>query len=290
MKEVSFLGQRIAALEWGTPGAEPVLAVHGWLDNAASFSQLLDALDGVYPQARQQIHLIAVDLPGHGRSAWRDESQHYPVGQYVNDVLAVADELQWRSFTLLGHSLGAAISTLVAGVASDRIRKLLLIESLGPLSTAWSPSVLKVLRKPEGAEPKRSVRYFKDYEQAALARMNGLWPLSRQAADRLIERGVSVSDKGLKWSHDPRLRESTKRMTEEEVISVLAGLSMPVHLLLGDQGNIKLWPVMAQRRAVISHLQVAQLPGGHHLHLEDDTGKVADWFWQGLREGKLLVD
>ncbi|WP_165838344.1 alpha/beta fold hydrolase [Pokkaliibacter plantistimulans] len=263
-----------------------MLAIHGWLDNAASFSQLLDALDVMCPRAKLQIHLIAIDLPGHGRSAWRDESQHYPVGQYVDDVLAVADELQWCSFTLFGHSLGAAISTLVAGAASDRIKKLLLIESLGPLSTAWSPPALKVLRKSEGAEAKRPVRYFKDYEHATLARMNGLWPLSRQAAERLIERGVSVTDVGLKWSHDPRLRESTKRMTEEEVISVLASLSMPVHLLLADQGNIKLWPVMAQRQAVIPHLQVAQLPGGHHLHLEDGTGKVAGWFWQSLREGK----
>ena len=53
-------GLRVAAIEWGADGARPVLALHGWLDNAASFARLATLLD--------RLHLVAIDLPGHGRS------------------------------------------------------------------------------------------------------------------------------------------------------------------------------------------------------------------------------
>ena len=51
---------RIAGLRFGRQGAIPVLALHGWLDNAASFVPLARHLAG--------LDLVAVDLPGHGRS------------------------------------------------------------------------------------------------------------------------------------------------------------------------------------------------------------------------------
>ena len=57
---------RIAALRGGTPGAPRVLALHGWLDNAASFLPLAAHL--------RAIDLVALDLPGHGHSA------HLPPG------------------------------------------------------------------------------------------------------------------------------------------------------------------------------------------------------------------
>ena len=57
---------RIAGLRQGEAGQPRVLALHGWLDNAASFLPLAAHLDGV--------ELVAPDLPGHGRSA------HLPPG------------------------------------------------------------------------------------------------------------------------------------------------------------------------------------------------------------------
>ena len=57
---------RIAAREWGDPEGEPVLAIHGWLDNAASFDTLAPLL--------AELHLVALDLPGHGRSQHRPRS------------------------------------------------------------------------------------------------------------------------------------------------------------------------------------------------------------------------
>lgn len=83
-----------------------VLALHGWLDNAASFVPLaaqLPALD-----------LVALDLPGHGHSAHLPPGTQYNTPGAICHVLDVADALGWDRFTLLGHSMGAGIASLTA--------------------------------------------------------------------------------------------------------------------------------------------------------------------------------
>ncbi len=57
-----------------------------------------------------------------------------PLIDNVPDVLAAADALGWERFSLLGHSLGAAVASFTAAAAKSRIEQMLLIEGLGPLS------------------------------------------------------------------------------------------------------------------------------------------------------------
>ena len=104
---------RIAGLRGGAANAPNVLALHGWLDNAASFVPLAAHLDG--------IELVAVDLPGHGRSAHLPPGADYSFAAAVNTVLDIADALGWERFSLLGHSMGAGIASLVAAACPQRI-------------------------------------------------------------------------------------------------------------------------------------------------------------------------
>jgi pimeloyl-ACP methyl ester carboxylesterase len=115
---------RLACRLWGPPDGEPTLALHGWLDNAASF----DLLAPLLPRLR----ICALDLPGHGRSQHRPAGVVYHFVDYVADVLAAADALGWSRFILMGHSLGAGIATLVSAIAPERVSKAVLIEGLGP--------------------------------------------------------------------------------------------------------------------------------------------------------------
>ena len=89
----------------------PVLVRHGWLDNAASFEFLAPLLEGC--------RVVAVDQRGHGLSD--NLNRPYHIWDGVPDVIGILDALEWDQAILLGHSMGAAVSSLVASAFPDRI-------------------------------------------------------------------------------------------------------------------------------------------------------------------------
>lgn len=123
-------GLKLAAKGWGPPEGPKVLALHGWLDNAASFDTLAPLLPG--------IRLVALDLAGHGLSQHRHPTAGYEFVEWVPDVLWAATALGWDRFAILGHSLGAGIAPLVAAAAPDRLDRLVLLDGLGPPSPPTS--------------------------------------------------------------------------------------------------------------------------------------------------------
>ncbi len=125
---------KLSGLEW--PAADgsnehrlPILALHGWLDNAASFRALVPLLPG-------DRRIVALDLPGHGLSSHRPQGAYSYFLDYVPVVFDVADALGWDRFILIGHSMGAGIGTLAAGTFPERIARLVLIDGMGPLTEA----------------------------------------------------------------------------------------------------------------------------------------------------------
>ena len=108
MKEFSIDGARgrIAALRSGNPDGPKLLALHGWLDNAASFVPLMPELGA--------FDLVALDLPGHGASAHRMPGYDYVFVDWIHDVLDVLDALGWERAHLLAHPIGRAIAPVVA--------------------------------------------------------------------------------------------------------------------------------------------------------------------------------
>lgn len=261
---------RLAGLAWGRPGGARVLAVHGWLDNAATFSALAPLLDDV--------ELVALDLPGHGHSDHRAPGAYYHYVDYLGDVLGAADALGWERFTLLGHSLGAAIASVLAAAAPQRVDAAWLIEGLGPIATPVGKSLAllrQALREREAIGAK-SLRVFESLEVAVAARMqaNGL---SQAAARELVERGTRYREGGWTWSSDPRLTlTSAIRLSEEQVLAYVAGIECPTLLVLADPAppyfNAAL---MEARCAAVPRIERIVLPGSHHLHLEDPAPVAA---------------
>ena len=127
---------RVTGLRAGTPGAPKVLALHGWLDNAASFVPLAPLLQG--------IELVAPDLPGHGRSVHLPQGADYSFAGAVNSVLDIADALGWERFALLGHSMGAGIGSLVAAACPQRVERFVAIEALGALAETPERTVTRL--------------------------------------------------------------------------------------------------------------------------------------------------
>ena len=119
----------LAAHLFGPEDGLPVIALHGWLDNANSFARLAPKLQG--------LRIIALDMAGHGHSAHRPTGAGYALWDYVFDVLQVAEQLGWKRFALLGHSLGAIVSLVLAGALPERVTHLGLIDgAIPPTGTA----------------------------------------------------------------------------------------------------------------------------------------------------------
>ncbi|MBJ6981836.1 alpha/beta hydrolase [Luteimonas sp. MC1572] len=261
---------KVRGLSAGTAGATPVLALHGWLDNAASFIPLAPHLAGV--------DLRAVDLPGHGASDHLAAGADYSFAGAVHSVLDIADALGWERFALLGHSMGAGIASLVAAACPERVTRLVAIEALGALAETPENTVSR-LRDAVAATralPGKRLRVFPDLEIAVRARMkaNGL---TEPVARLLVERGVLAVEGGWSWSSDPRLTLPTMvRMTEAQVDDLVAGITCPTRVVFADPAQVYLPDALRRARAArLPDGDMTIIAGSHHLHMEDPQA-VAD--------------
>ncbi|GAA0901222.1 alpha/beta hydrolase [Luteibacter anthropi] len=273
MRELRFEipGLELAGLTWGQPDAPPLLLVHGWLDNAASFSLLA-------PWLADRFHVIALDLPGHGHSQHLPPGSVYQHVDYVRALLAAVDKLALPRFHLLGHSLGAGVATMLAIAAPERVRALALIEGLGPLGDDGSRTLERFREGLASANGNnRPLRVFASIEEAARARAIASG-LDATLARPIVERGLRQVIGGHSWRSDPRLSRPTAiRLAETQVMSLLLGLGVPTSLLLALPHAPYLEPEAMQVRIdCVDDIRVTHMDGGHHLHLEHPQA-VADW-------------
>ena len=263
-------GLRLACRLWGERTGQPTLALHGWLDNAASF----DAIAVRLPQ----LQLCALDLPGHGLSEHRPPAASYHFVDYVADVLAAADALGWPRFALIGHSLGAGIATLLAAIAPERIECVALIEGLGPAASPPedAPSILRRALADSQRTARSQRTLYQSFEAAVQARMNGIGKLSEKAARVLCERGLELVPEGYRWRNDRRLYAGSRlRMSEPQVLAFIREMRVPTLLIRAEPGLAT--DARVQQARVTAHpgLRVERLAGSHHLHMEAQCAQVA---------------
>lgn len=261
----------LTAQIWGNPDAPPLLALHGWLDNAGSYALLA-------PLLAERWRVIALELPGHGHSGHLPAGINYHFVDYVSAVVAAAEALHLERYALLGHSLGAGIASLVAAAKPQSIDRLFLIEGLGPLGDDGSHT-LQRFRDAFAASSAngKSLRVFRDIEQAISARTLASG-LRADLARPIVERGLTEVDGGYRWRSDPRLtRPSALRLAESQIRTLLGGIESDTQLLLSNPMTPYLPSVLMQERAqLVRHITVEHMDGGHHLHLEHPEA-VAAW-------------
>jgi pimeloyl-ACP methyl ester carboxylesterase len=266
----------LSAQLWGDASLPPLLALHGWLDNAGSFALLAPLLATHY-------RVIALDLPGHGHADHLAPGASYHYLDYVRVVLAAADALPLDRYTLLGHSLGAGIAALAAAAMPERIERLLLIEGLGPLGDDGSHTLQRFrdALTPRG-DTRKPLRMFRDIEQAVSAR-SVVSGLPAELARPIVERGLIETESGWRWRSDPQLtRPSAVRFAEPQIHALLHGIGAPTALLLARPATAYLPSAPMQARAAcVADITVTSMDGGHHLHLEHPQA-VAYWAVGGM--------
>jgi pimeloyl-ACP methyl ester carboxylesterase len=259
----------IAALQWlpKNTSALKVLSLHGWLDNAATFSNLS-------PHLSDFSH-VALDLAGHGLSLHRPAGSFYHLWDYVLDVVSILNQSK-QSVWLIGHSMGGAVAMLVAAIAPDKVRGLIVLDNMGPLSGTPEDRVVTLQRAVNKMAKYRLGRdtSYPTKEGMVLARMDGFTQLSKSASKMLVERGAKQNADGIwTWRHDGKLTfPSPFRMDEESVQAFMQEIKCPTLALVAKDGIYQNDHQLVEKRAAqFPWIKLKWLEGNHHFHLEPDT-------------------
>lgn len=277
--EVAGLG--IAVRRWRAGAPRRVLALHGWLDNAASF----DRLAAHWPDT----DVLAVDLPGHGLSDHKPLQASYNLWDDLLDLLRLCDQLGWQRFHLLGHSRGAMMALLLAAAMPQRVDSAVLLDGLVPEPVAADAAALQLGRflQDHLNSGKRPRRGYASLEEAMAARCRAAG-LSPRIAERLLIRNLERRGDRYHWRTDPRLTAASAfKLSAEHSRGLVTALRVPGLLLLAERGlaAAPMAPAIRSLAGLNPGLLVEQMPGSHHFHLEAaaDTmaARIHD-FWDRL--------
>lgn len=258
-RRVALLENRQAASE--QPQKPLLIALHGWLDNGASFLPLAPYLD--------DFHLVCVDLPGHGHSDHK--TTPYVFVDWLDDLYQITQAAGWPRFVLLGHSLGALIASAYAGVFPEQIEQLILLEGLGPLTQPDEavPAQIKRAILNRSRTRERSAAGFASIDEAVAARCK-VADITPAAARLICERQLEERAGRWQWRSDPRLRDlSPLRMSEGQAQALIKAICCPVLFIRGEQGFAELEAQWQLRQGAFRQIEQVILPGNHHFHMEN---------------------
>ncbi|PSN44389.1 hypothetical protein C0J52_05758 [Blattella germanica] len=193
---------------WGSQDQQPVLALHGWQDNAGTFDALAPLLSTHFP-------LLCIDLPGHGFSS------HFPKGQFYFlywDGLIVVRRIMkhygWKKVSILGHSLGGSIGFMYAATFPDDIEKLVCIDIASPTVRGvpyfvqqTGAIVEKFLLHEELQEDTVPTYTYDEMMKIMLDAYRG--GLTKESCEIMLKRGaipVASGDDSYRFSRDSRLK------------------------------------------------------------------------------------
>ena len=262
-------GYTLAAKEWHADKSFKVIALHGWLDNAASF----DVLAPLLPEC----HIIALDLPGHGLSDHKPPQGSYNIWDDLVDIGRLANLLGWQRFSLLGHSRGAMMALLLAVSLPERVHSLMLLDALTPLPKPASEvaSQLSQFVKSYLSLQDRRLPSYPSMEDALNARLQAS-DMAEEAAQLIVDRGLRKEGDVYRWTTDARLtKPSAVRMTEEHNRVLVAALQAPCLVLLAEHGLVQAFPLL-EEVASYANVDYEILPGRHHFHMEQQAPLVAE--------------
>jgi pimeloyl-ACP methyl ester carboxylesterase len=250
--------------DWGQDGKPPLLLVHGGLDHARNW-------DWVARSLRDHFHVYAMDLRGHGNSAWAPGAS-YSIPEHILDLTTLVDVLGSGPIDLIGHSLGGILTLVYAGIYPDRVRKVIAIEGIGlPVNhrvhnpapdrlRTWIENVRNIAHREPHSYPTL---------EAAVARMREANPhLSDEVARHLTLHGTNWNaDRSLIWKFDNYVRGLPPfGHGISDLAAIFAQITCPALLFWGLESSMP-DPETDERAAVIRNRSVVKVAGaGHWVH------------------------
>lgn len=245
---VAVRGLRYHVRHWGAPDAPLLFMLHGWMDVSASFQFMVDCL-------QREWHVIAPDWRGFGLSQ-NAGTDTYWFADYLGDLDAILETYAPnQAINLLGHSMGANVACIYAGVRPERIAKLINFEGFGMAPT-----------RPEQA-PRRYAKWLDELRQP---------PALRSYASQ-----AEVA---------ARLQKNNPRLSDERAAFLAAHWSAQnasgAWEILGDPAHKGSSPILYRVEEVLACWKAVTAPV---LWVEADDTEMWRWIG-GKEEGRAEVD
>ena len=213
----------VSALRWGAESTEPeIVLLHGGAQNAHTWDTVALALGRP---------LLAIDLPGHGHSAWRDDHDYRPatIASAVADAIAA---LAPKAQLVVGMSLGGLTALAVAGERADLVRKLALVDITPGVNAEKAADVHAFIDGPE---------YFADFDEI-LARTVAFNPTRSESSLRrgILHNAHELEDGRWSWRYDRFRAEAidSAGFGMEPLWDVLGASGAPLLVLRGGRSPV----------------------------------------------------
>lgn len=258
---------RLHYVDWGNDGAPPMLLIHGGRDHCRNW-------DWVAERLRDDYHIIAPDLRGHGDSQWIIGGSYNQI-DYVYDIAQLLNQKKMTPVTIIGHSLGGSISLLYSGLFPETVEKLVSIEGMGPPPEMMKERIeqpmedrlqlwVKELRKLSGRIPRRYPSLEEAYERMQKENPH----LTEDQARHLTIHGSNQNEDGsYSWKFDNYVRNFPPiGLDFEDQYGLYKRISCPTLLIRGTES----WatdPEKDGRAKTFQDVQVASIEdAGHWVH------------------------
>jgi pimeloyl-ACP methyl ester carboxylesterase len=268
-------GLELHYVDWGNEGAPLLLMVHGVRDHARSWDWTARAL-------RKDWRILALDLRGHGDSQWSPDGAYlsaYHVLDFANFVATLGD----ATLTIVGHSFGSSVVARYTGLYPDRVRRLALVEGLGPSPqtlAGWARDGavkrtrdwIDKVRAGTAGTPRRMATMA-----AAVSRMKAANPhLSDEQARHLAEHGARRHADGYGWKYDPLVSSFPPEDFSPERSAPWREVSCPTLLFYGNESWTNNPETDGRAANFRDHRTLVFEGAGHWLHHDQFDRFIAE--------------
>lgn len=261
---VTVDGLRIHYLDWGAPEKPPLVMLHG-------IGRVAHTFDHIAPHFASKYHVMAVDMRGHGDSAW-DPKGAYLVEDYVKDIEGLAAQLRLRNIVIWGNSTGGRVAQVFAGLHPDLVAAII-SEDVGPErpsqlaenvarqlkqedATGWD-SEDELLKQLQTSSPRTSEDILRAYSH---------YGTKKRADGRVI------------WKRDPAIANG---FVPTELWRFVRQIKAPIIYILGGRSTVVPLATQEELKKALPQAEIATVPGAGHYPSEENPAEflvIADKF------------
>nr|ARD71211.1 acetyltransferase [Spodoptera exigua] len=265
----------IAGKLWGNSNERPILALHGWQDNAGTWDPLI-------PMIIKDRPILALDFPGHGFSSWIPPDMQYYQWELPRIILYLKEYFKMEKVSILSHSMGAIASMRFASVFPDDVDFYIAVDSLIYDDYDLDAVVSKISKTMKKALIAQT-RLNDEPPGYTLEDITKIWHLGTrksvalESVQHLLKRGIKptkADPNKYYFSRDSRLKYTLFNPEDKKFVEALVRrLKCPTLYIKAidspysaDAYSIEMREILEQNN---ENYEFHFVPGTHHVHLNN---------------------